>query len=367
MKIYSDLNITRVCVMLGEACDFKCRHCIQQDIHSGIKKTVSEKLIKYLQHICDLHPGIALQRRDLVKISFWGGEPLLYFKQIKEIIERVDRPNAEYSIVTNGANLTEKVVEYFNSLDRGVIFLSNDGPDTAKVRDVNMLDSKEFCDLFNSVNMRGIDSVIHAYNQDYYRLWDYIGEKCGDIPIAHEFLEVNWAMPADLYSVDFEKYRQSCEKVTDNLIKNVLAGNIECREYELYWRAISNLHQVLRREANGQPTSLYPACGPYHYASHINLQGNMYVCHSGFGKLGPVDLGFDGIYENCQLALAVQEKKRVKKCEECFAVALCKKGCPYVLGDLPGNEQMCEMRRIFYKACIDMMPKFNNSYTPVEL
>ena len=43
------------------------------------------------------------------------------------------------------------------------------------------------------------------------------------------------------------------------------------------------------------------------------------------GKLGPVDLGFDGIYENCQLALAVQEKKRVKRCEECFAAALCKK------------------------------------------
>lgn len=366
-KLYTELNITRVCVMLGDACDFHCRHCIMKNVHTGVKKRVSEELIKYLQKICDFHPNLAQSRKDLVKISFWGGEPLLYFPVIKEVVERVDRPNAEYSIVTNGKNLTNEHVDFFNGLKRGVVFLSNDGPETDKIRDENMLESHEFCDLFNSINNRGIDSIIHAYNQDYYRLWDYIDEKCGNIPIAHEFLEVNWDMPSDLYDVDLDRYRASCEKAAENFKKQLFAGNINARELMLFNSPILRIRRTLFQEEKGETPDLYPACGPYHHSAHIDLQGNMYVCHNGMGKLGHVSLGYQTIAENCSQVINLCDKRRIKNCEQCSALVLCRKGCPFVLGDIKGNEDICEMRRIFYATAIKLVAAFGQNYTEVDL
>lgn len=366
-RIYSDLDITRVCVMLGDACDFSCRHCIMTDVHSGIKKTVSEKLIKYLQKICDLHPRIDDKRSNLAKISFWGGEPLLYFPVIKEIIERVNRPDAEYSIVTNGFKLKDEHVDFFNSLNRGVVFLSNDGPLTGKIRDFNMLESKDFCDTFNALDKRGIDTCIHAYNQDYYVLWDYIEEKCGFIPIAHEFLEVNWEMPKDIWAFRFDDYRASVRKAADNLRQKLLLGDIDCREYELFQRGIRVVQRTLATKDFPKVKDVYPACAPYRYASHIDLQGNMYTCHNGFGKLGTVDEGFQAIYDKCQIVLATSEMARKKNCETCVALPICRKACPFAPGDLEGQTACCEIRRIFAEELYRLIESFATTETELEL
>lgn len=366
-RIYSDLDITRICVMLGDACDFSCRHCIMTDVHTGIKKTISEDLIKYLQRMCDIHPRIENTRSNLVKISFWGGEPLLYFPLIKEIVERVNRPDAEYSIVTNGFKLNEKHVDFFNSLNRGVVFLSNDGPQTARIRDFNMLESKDFCDTFNALNMRGIDTVIHAFNQDYYALWDYIDEKCGNIPIAHEFLEVNWGMPKDIYQYRPDEYRASLRKAAENLRKNLLNGIVDCREFELFERDITVVRRTIEKQENLPINEIYPACAPYRYSAHIDLQGNMYVCHSGFGKLGHVSEGFQAIYDKCQLALETSELARKKPCEQCLALPICRKGCPYVLGDLPGQKECCDIQKIYADEVFRLIKSFATTETELEL
>lgn len=366
-NIYSDMFVTRVCVMLGDACDFKCRHCIMEHCHSGIKKHVSQKLIDYLQYICDIHVPNPKTRKEKVKISFWGGEPLLYFKQIREIIERVDRPQAEYSIVTNGANLTEEVVCFFNSLNDGVIFLSNDGPQTDKIRDTNMLENPDFVKLFNKINRRGIDSCIHAYNQDYQVLWDYIENKCGHIPIAHEFLEVNWHMPEDISRMDLTKYYDSCQIAVAKCREDVLAGDLNSYAYRLFSTTIDDIDVLVKRMEKNLPANIYPRCGPYRYASHIDLQGNMYTCHSGFGKLGSVDEGFENIYQKCQAVLSTQELVNKKGCDNCPAILLCKRGCPFVTGEERGQQTMCEARRIFFKAALDLVASFGNMLTKVEL
>lgn len=365
--IYSDMFITRICVMLGEACDFKCRHCIMEHCHNSIKKQVSQKLIDYLQYICDIHAPNPATRKEMVKISFWGGEPLLYFPQIKEIIERVDRPMAEYSIVTNGANLTQEHVDFFNGLNSGVVFLSNDGAQTDKIRDTNMLENPDFVRLFNKINRRGIDTCIHAYNQDYQALWSYIEEKCGHIPIAHEFLEVNWHMPEDISRLNLDKYKETCAKAAAQCRNDILAGDLDSYAYRLYETTLRDIHVLVKRSEKNLPANLYPRCGPYRYASHIDLQGNMYACHSGFAKLGSVDLGFDEIYKRCQMVLATQELTNHKGCNECPAILICKKGCPFVSGDEAGQRTMCEARKIFYTSAFELVNSFNNVLTEIEL
>lgn len=362
-NLYSDLYIKNVSIMLGTACDFHCRHCMQHDVTSCIRKEISPDVIKYIQHLADLHPEDE-NDHGVIKVNFWGGEPLLYFKEIRKIVERIDRRNVEYGLVTNGQNLTNEIVDFFNSLSYGAIWLSNDGPLTNKVRDVNLLDNDDFLHLYNQLNHRGIDSVIHAYNQDYYALWEYIDNKCGKIPIAHEFLSVNWNMPSDLYQMDLSKYQLSCRTAANNLIKNILDGDLDSREYFLFEKEIKRMSLICLGKSEVQ---IYPNCKPYRKSANIDLQGNMWFCHNGFAKLGSVNLGYEKIYENCQDVLKQCQKKNQKGCNSCFAQQLCNEGCPFAFGDIPGQRNMCNSRRVFYQTVLELVSSFNGLMTEVDL
>ena len=67
--MYSDFNFTKAYLMLGEACDFNCRHCLQHPSHNSFKKRPSEAAVLYLQHLADIRPR-GIRRRSM---SFSSG------------------------------------------------------------------------------------------------------------------------------------------------------------------------------------------------------------------------------------------------------------------------------------------------------
>jgi uncharacterized protein len=63
------------------------------------------------------------------RIEFWGGEPLLYFRKLEQLVPTLDRryPDAEFRMVTNGSLLTEEIVNFIARYDIYTI-VSHDGP-----------------------------------------------------------------------------------------------------------------------------------------------------------------------------------------------------------------------------------------------
>ena len=110
----SYVDVQKVYIILGKACNFKCRYCIQKcnpPVH--LTKSPSSQLIVFLQMLADRQPRQQGIMGEL-KVNFFGGEPLLYFDAIKEVVTKVDRPNLKWSIVTNGSLLTEEIVAFCN-------------------------------------------------------------------------------------------------------------------------------------------------------------------------------------------------------------------------------------------------------------
>ena len=89
-------------VLLGHACNYSCTYCLQKDIGNPDERekiTTTDRFIEQIENL-DLS---RLQRIDL-----WGGETLLYWKTIQEIMLKFDREGLDWFIPTNGTPLQLK-------------------------------------------------------------------------------------------------------------------------------------------------------------------------------------------------------------------------------------------------------------------
>ena len=66
-----------------------------------------ELSIKELRQFCENNTN------DDVQVDFYGGEPLIHFNKIKQILDGVrDIPQLKKMILTNGLLLTQDIVDY---------------------------------------------------------------------------------------------------------------------------------------------------------------------------------------------------------------------------------------------------------------
>lgn len=118
------------------SCNFRCKYCIYSDHYATTRKhgfdfmtiDTAQKAVDYF------FKGFSFVRqRDALKIptiTFYGGEPLLKFELIKDIVAYVNRkyPNitTKYSITTNGSLLTDEIGYFLSQHDFSVL-ISLDG------------------------------------------------------------------------------------------------------------------------------------------------------------------------------------------------------------------------------------------------
>ena len=95
---------------LGSQCNLHCAYCHREasDGEGGISED-------FLAELKENPPGA---------IRFMGGEPLLYMKEIRKVVEAV--PTAKFSVSTNGIGI-EKHLDYFRE-HHFQICISYEGP-----------------------------------------------------------------------------------------------------------------------------------------------------------------------------------------------------------------------------------------------
>lgn len=349
----SELDIKRINLMMGNICNFRCRHCIQNgSVKSQEKIDIDESVINYIKHLASLRPNFM----GKLTVCFWGGEPLIYFHTIKDVVKKLG-DTVSYSIVTNGSLLNAVIIDFLNENNISLV-LSNDGEDTEKVRGFNMLENDEFISLFKQVKNRAVDVCVSAYSQDYFKVWDYIERKLGkDITIYNEPLVVSWDMPKDMYAFDFEAYKETMNKVVENAYQGLLNKEIT-REYEL----IDNQVRRILRNIEGKEKRKV-ACSQMEYMISVDLSGNVYACHNGCDKLGTVDDSFESLQSSYYKLLL---NKPLADCQMCPYVNLCGYGCLNSY-ESEGKSACCTMKKIFIDSCIDFVSKLSGVFEPVDL
>ena len=104
----------RVYIKLGTSCNLHCKYCHSEAID-----------VKF-------NPAIlpVLKSFDLKRITFGGGEPLLYWDTLKQIVNYLG-DTVQYKVVTNGTLFTQEIVDFCNSYNF-LFFISVDGLNTTR-------------------------------------------------------------------------------------------------------------------------------------------------------------------------------------------------------------------------------------------
>lgn len=258
--------LKRLLLKLGTACNLGCPHCHQ------VQKNFVE------------HPGLIdwIKAQGFDRITFSGGEPLMYFETIKRIMESVGR-DTTYRMMSNGTLLTPEIAEFFNGY-RVQYTISYDGK--CGGRDLSIpIQWKNTKHLRKPIGMCTIFSEpgfsFRAFAKDAAEVIKDNGIDCWTYP---DFLKINWIhQTPDAPNEDFtqEVADSFIEQVTKQLDKAFYCLSIN----ELDGRVVQNL---IRRWYSKPGISHGTACCN-DVLFNVNLDGTIMKCPYGTVKIGTID------------------------------------------------------------------------------
>lgn len=328
-------------VLLGHACNYSCTYCLQKDIGNPDERekiTTTERFIKQIENL-DLS---RLQRIDL-----WGGETLLYWKTIEEIMKKFDREGLEWFIPTNGTPLQLKHIEFFRTLKSTVgIGLSHDGPGHVRLRGEEFLHKKieVLRAVQESKNVRfSFNPVLSRSNYDIFALNKFFYDYLNDAGLDLRKVAVTWTV-ARVYDELNEENSADHVIIGEDLIKfkDILEDYLEkCREQKF----LKIDHKILNNSLfDGQS-------GVLQYITNVKKQILPTVMTScGVDDEGVLSVDMKGNVRTCphtsdkfigghldaldQVKLKKIDLNRYEtKCGSCEVFRLCKSNCPIEVPD----------------------------------
>lgn len=321
--------VKALCLHIAHTCNLNCSYCFASQGHyHGERAVMSYEVGKRALDFLIENSGT---RRNL-EVDFFGGEPLLNFEVVKDLvkyarsIEKEKGKNFRFTLTTNGVLIDEDVIDFANKEMSNVV-LSLDG-------------RKETHDRFR-VDYSGkgsFDKIVPKFQ----KLVEARGGKNyymrGTFTHANpDFLEDIKAM-LDLGFSELSMEPVVCREgdpseLTDEDIK------IVCEQYE----KLAEL--MLERHKEGRPFTFYhymidlkggpciykriSGCGSGTEYMAVTPWGDLYPCHQFVGdekyRLGDIYVGVTNKEKQAEFAACNVYAK--EECRDCWAKLYCSGGC----------------------------------------
>ena len=322
--------VKALCLHVSHDCNLKCKYCFaSQGDFGGEKEMMSVEVGKKAIDYLIANSG---NRRNL-EIDFFGGEPLMNFDVVKELVEygrKVEKEhnkNIRFTMTTNGVLLDDDKIDYINEHMHNVV-LSLDG--RKEVNDnvrIKVDGSGSYDDILPNIKkmiskrdkrktyyVRG--TFTHANTDFYEDVKAMVNEGFREISIEPVVLEDGH--PLALTESDLPEIFDNYDKLYAEMSRRKKEGD----EFNFYHFNI---------DLNGGPCvyKRISGCGAGFEYVAITPQGEVYPCHQFVGreeyKLGSI---YDDTYD---AELGKKFKKahiyNKPKCRDCWARFYCSGGC----------------------------------------
>lgn len=328
-------------IQLGLSCNYSCDYCSQRFVErppETNKKDIEEFLEK-LAHL-DLTPEQGL------KIEFWGGEPFVYWKTLRPLVDALNEKfkdwpkKPQYSVITNGSLLNEEICDWLFE-NKFSVAISHDGPgqgirgpdpfEDPKTKDIVL----KFYRRQKRAN-RGIsfNAMMNVHNMSRKAVHDWFIDFTGDFTVT-----LGEGRMIDAYDADGRKnalqtkaehfkYRQiSFADCYDN------EGNIG---FSMLVDKVNFIVQAITAKHNTKYVG--QKCGmDREDVLSIDLRGNVITCQNvsaaetagnGESHLGGHITNMDAV----EIKTATHWRNR-KDCSSCPVVQVCQGSCMYLQGE----------------------------------
>jgi len=320
--------VKAMCLNIAHDCQLRCKYCFASTGDFG----KGRKLMSYEtgKHAIDFLLENSGDRPNL-ELDFFGGEPLMNFKVVKQIVEYARSREAEYgkkfrfTITTNGLLLDDEKIDFINKEMSNVV-LSIDG-------------RKEVNDYFRVLpNGQGCYDMILP---KYKKLVEGRGDK--EYYVRGTFTNKNLDFSNDvfaLYDAGFDQI--SVEPVVGDSDEYALTEKdlpAVFKEYEILSKKIIDnekagkkfnfFHFMLDLDQGPCAIKRLRGCGCGNDYVAITPDGDIYPCHQFVGideyKMGNIDEGTFNQDMKKEFASAHVYSK--PDCKKCWAKFYCSGGC----------------------------------------
>jgi len=344
--------VKALCLHVAHDCNLRCQYCFASTgSFEGKRSLMSAEVGKKAIDFVISNSG---NRRN-IEIDFFGGEPLMNFEVVKEVVEyaraqeKVHGKNFRFTITTNGLLLNEDIKNYINE-NMSNIVLSLDGTKEVNDRMRVRVDGRG---CYDDIVPKFLD-IAESRNQDNYY-------------VRGTFTRNNLDFAKDVLHLADLGFRQTS-------VEPVVAAETESyalkeEDLPVIFKEYENLAiQYLKRRREGKGFNFFhfmidltqgpcvikrlSGCGSGHEYLAVTPEGDIYPCHQFVGneefKMGNV---FDGeLNQEIKQQFETSNVYTKDKCRECWAKFYCSGGCPANAYQLNGDinkpyEIGCELEK----------------------
>lgn len=342
--------IKAMCLHVAHTCNLNCSYCFaSQGKYQGDRALMSFETGKQAFDFLIANSGT---RRNL-EVDFFGGEPLMNFEVVKQLVEyarsveKEHNKNFRFTLTTNGVLLDDDVIDYLNKEMSNVV-LSLDGRkeihdhfrvdysgkgsyDKILPKFRNLVEKREGKNYY----MRGTFTHNNVdFTKDIFHMADLGFKELSMEPVV--------CPPDDPYALtneDMPKLFEQYEILAKEMVRRKKTG--DGFTFYHYMLDLQNGPCIYKRITGCGSGTEYMAVTPW---------GDLYPCHQFVGddeyKLGDIWSGVNNT--------KVQDKFRRcnaysrKECKDCWAKLYCSGGCAansyHATGDITGvYEYGCEL------------------------
>lgn len=299
-----DQNILKITIVLGYKCNLACSYCYesrQENIDININV---DKITTFIKEYCRLN------KINKVAIEFYGGEPIVYFKELIDISKNMKeyfKEKYSFTIMTNGTLLTKEKIDIMKNLGLKKIEISIDGNEVVHNNRRPMINGNN---SFKTI----VKNII--------QLKDEI-----NIVIRINIDKENSAYVDELLDV-LEKY-----KLKESIFiyfTNVINCSNNCSEDDDSINLLPDMYVKAFERKFNIPFRIY-AIGPCHLHKKnsfgLKPNGDLVKCLAVDSFIGNINKNFNPI-----------QKRRdyTEKCKSCALFPICFGGCKYEYSDENG-------------------------------
>lgn len=321
--------IKAMCLHIAHDCNLACKYCFAEggEYHSHDRSLMSfETGKKALDFLVD-HSG----NRKNLEVDFFGGEPLMNFDVVKQLveygrsIEKEKNKNFRFTLTTNAMLLNDEITEFLNKEMSNVV-LSIDGRKEVNDR---MRVTRNGKGSYDVIVPKIQEFVKKRGDKDHYirgtftrHNLDFTNDIQEFLDLGFENLSIEPVVTTADYGIRYEDLPQimgEYEKLARLYIERRKAG-----------KPFTFFHFMIDLDQGPCVIKRLSGCGSGTEYVAVTPKGEIYPCHQFVGQeefiIGNVDEGIT----NTEIPATFRKASVYTKdhCDKCFAKFYCSGGCP---------------------------------------
>lgn len=327
-------------IQMGLSCNYTCDYCSQKFVERP-----KETNAKDIENFMELFNNLEFDEQVGLKVEFWGGEPLVYWKTMKPLAEAIADRFADwkqkpvFTMITNGSLLTDDICAWLYSMGFH-LSISHDGPgqyvrgpdpfeDPVK-REVVL----DLYQMLRPLNRMSFNSMLNSRNTSRKAIYDWFVDFTNDPSVV-----LGEGTFVDAY--DEEGLENSLNTKKDRFnFRQQAFGEIYASQGEIGFSGILQKIDNFTESVLTHKSSEYlgQKCGmDAEDVISFDLRGNVITCQN----VSAVETGKNGQphlsgnltdIDNVSITTSTHWSRR-KECPSCPVLHICQGACMFLDGE----------------------------------